>query len=162
MAPDGASTLISYGVLNLSRRQGFDRSEPMLPGQAETVRIASTIWASASQAGAQAAPRPLDELLADPLARARSRDLDASCRRMPAPNCRCARPDEGRARPAFQVSEAAANVPFTQLRRGRRERVIEEEATTGRTTVVINRDLGAYRLEADGLESMAAGSSGSA
>jgi hypothetical protein len=30
--------------------------------------------------------------------------------------------------------------------------VVEEEATTGRTSVVINRDLGAYRLEQDGLE----------
>jgi len=52
----------------------------------------------------------------------------------------------------FLPPEAATNVPFTQLRRGRRERVIEEEATTGKTTVVINRDLGACRLEQDGLE----------
>lgn len=40
VAPDGASRLISYGVLNLARRRGMDRNEPMRPGEAEEVRFA--------------------------------------------------------------------------------------------------------------------------
>jgi hypothetical protein len=53
---------------------------------------------------------------------------------------------------AFPPPEAARNLASTQLRAGRRERSVEEDATTGRTVVTINRDQGAYRLEADGLE----------
>ena len=52
---------------------------------------------------------------------------------------------------AFLPSEAAPNVPFTRLRAGRRERTVEEDATTGKTTVTIHRDSGAFRLEEHGL-----------
>jgi hypothetical protein len=57
---------------------------------------------------------------------------------------------DGDPRP-FPPAEAASNVAHSQLRRPRRERVVEEDATTGRTTVTINRDPGAWRLEEHGL-----------
>ena len=53
---------------------------------------------------------------------------------------------------AFAAPEVAPNVAFTQLRAPRRERSLEQDATSGRTLVTIHRDQGAYRLETDGLE----------
>lgn len=43
VAPDGASTLITRGVLNLSKRRGMDRADQMIPGRWEdvTVRLVS-------------------------------------------------------------------------------------------------------------------------
>ncbi|TNF59367.1 MAG: CocE/NonD family hydrolase [Rhodobacteraceae bacterium] len=38
--PDGASTRITWGVLNLSHRDGHDRPAPLTPGQAVTIRLA--------------------------------------------------------------------------------------------------------------------------
>lgn len=38
--PDGASTRITYGVLNLSRRAGPQASDPMTPGRVEEVTLA--------------------------------------------------------------------------------------------------------------------------
>jgi hypothetical protein len=39
VAPDGASTLVARGLLNLSRREGHDRSVPMPPNQPVLVRV---------------------------------------------------------------------------------------------------------------------------
>ncbi len=39
VAPDGASTLVARGILNLSRREGHDRTVPMPVGERVTVRI---------------------------------------------------------------------------------------------------------------------------
>ncbi|MGH9291292.1 MAG: CocE/NonD family hydrolase [Acidimicrobiales bacterium] len=39
VAPDGASLRVSFGMLNLGRRLGFDRSDPAIPGQRERVEI---------------------------------------------------------------------------------------------------------------------------
>jgi uncharacterized protein len=39
VAPDGASTLISRGVLNLTHRDGHDRVSPVIPGERITVGI---------------------------------------------------------------------------------------------------------------------------
>lgn len=39
VAPDGSSTLITRGALNLNKRNGMDRNDPMVPGTAETVRF---------------------------------------------------------------------------------------------------------------------------
>jgi putative CocE/NonD family hydrolase len=153
VAPDGASTLISYGILNLTRRHGFDRSEPMLPGRIETVRFPLNDLGQRLKAG-----HKLRLALSTnywpilwPAPEATTLTLHPADCRLDLP-VRKASPALERREDPFLPPEAAANVPFTQLRRGRRERVIEEEATTGKTTVIINRDLGAYRLEQDGLE----------
>jgi len=39
VAPDGSSSLIARGVLNLTHRAGHERVEPLVPGKAVTVRI---------------------------------------------------------------------------------------------------------------------------
>jgi predicted acyl esterase len=39
VAPDGVSTLIARGVLNLTHREGHDRVVPLVPGEPVTVRV---------------------------------------------------------------------------------------------------------------------------
>jgi hypothetical protein len=39
VAPGGAATRVSYGVLNLARREGPDRTVPMVPGERTRVRL---------------------------------------------------------------------------------------------------------------------------
>jgi len=153
VASDGASTLISYGVLNLTRRNGPDRCDPMRPGEAETVRFSLNDLGQRLKAG-----HKLRLALSTnywpilwPAPEAATLTLHpADCRLELPVRAKDAVPGEDH--DPFPPAEAAANVAHARLRRGRRERVIEEEATTGKTTVTIHRDLGAYRLEQDGLE----------
>jgi len=51
VAPDGASTLIARGLLNLARREGHDRTVPMAPGEPVTVRVPCQSTAYAVPAG---------------------------------------------------------------------------------------------------------------
>lgn len=47
VAPDGASTLVSFGVLNLTHRDGHDEPKPLVPGEPTcvTVRMFATSYA---------------------------------------------------------------------------------------------------------------------
>jgi putative CocE/NonD family hydrolase len=51
VSPEGSSTLIARGLLNLSRRHGHDRSVPMRTGQPEHVRVPLQATAYAIPAG---------------------------------------------------------------------------------------------------------------
>jgi putative CocE/NonD family hydrolase len=51
IAPDGASTLIARGLLNLSRREGHDRSDPMPINEPVLVRVSLQSTAYAIPAG---------------------------------------------------------------------------------------------------------------
>ena len=51
VAPDGASTLIARGVLNLTHREGHDRVVPLVPGEPVTVRVPMQSTAYAVPAG---------------------------------------------------------------------------------------------------------------
>ncbi len=46
VAPDGTSTLVTRGTLNLTRREGMDRTDPLVPGQLYdvTVELEATAW----------------------------------------------------------------------------------------------------------------------
>jgi hypothetical protein len=51
VAPDGTSSLIARGVLNLTHREGHDRVVPLVPGERVTVRIPMQSTAYAVPAG---------------------------------------------------------------------------------------------------------------
>jgi predicted acyl esterase len=51
VAPDGTSTLIARGALNLTHREGHDRVVPMVPGEPVTVRVPMQSTAYAVPAG---------------------------------------------------------------------------------------------------------------
>ncbi len=51
VAPDGASTLVTFGLLNLCHRDGHVEPRPLVPGEAVRVRVALTAIAYAFPAG---------------------------------------------------------------------------------------------------------------
>jgi hypothetical protein len=51
VAPDGASTLVARGVLNLTHREGHDRAVPLTPGERYAVRVPMQSTAYAVPAG---------------------------------------------------------------------------------------------------------------
>jgi putative CocE/NonD family hydrolase len=51
VAPDGASLRVTFGMLNLARRLGFDRSEPLVPGRRESVTVPMKAIAHRFEAG---------------------------------------------------------------------------------------------------------------
>jgi len=139
--PDGASTRITYGVLNLSHRDGAADPRPLPEGQAVTVRIALDHIAYRLPKGhrlrvaVSSAYWPL--LWPAPGAGALtllSGGLDLPCHAGPA----------GRAR-AFPPPEAAAPWQTEQLRAPAHDRRSETDHRTGFVTLVIEDDFGAQR-----------------
>ena len=51
VAPEGYSRLVSWGLLNLTHRDGHDRPEPLVPGQVYTVGVQLNAAAHTLQAG---------------------------------------------------------------------------------------------------------------
>jgi len=151
VAPEGASTLITYGVFNLTRRQGFDKSEPVTPGEPMTVSFSLNDLGQRIAKGGRlrlALSTSYWPILWPAPETATITLFPEDCRiDLPVYSA----PGAGESA-AFAAPEAAPNVAFTQLRAPRRERSLEQDATSGRTIVTIHRDQGAYRLEADGLE----------
>jgi len=146
VAPDGASRLMSYGILNLTHRHGHDRAEPMTPGEPVSVRLQLNDMGERVTAGHRIrlalstgywpmvwpSPEPVTMTvhtggsdLALPVRGPRLRDLPT----LPFPPPEMARPLE-----------------MTRTRPARRDREIHENPTTGETVFTIHRDRGACRL----------------
>ena len=68
VAPDGSSLRVSYGVLNLTHRDGHAEPAPLVPGETFTVDVQLNDIAHAFPAGPPYPRRGLDHLLADRLA----------------------------------------------------------------------------------------------
>jgi putative CocE/NonD family hydrolase len=151
VAPDGGSRLMSYGILNLSHREGHGGAVPMTPGKALSVRLQLNDLGERVAAGHRLrlavstgywpmvwpSPQPVTlTLFADESA------LELPVRRPPAADA---------ALPDFPPPEMAPPITLTRTRQGRRERDIQEDPTTGETVFTIHRDRGAYRLHDIGL-----------
>ncbi len=151
VAPDGASTLLTYGILNLTRRDGHDRTMPVTPGEKLTVRLQLNDFGERIAAGHRLRlalstsywpmvwPSP-EPVLLTLFAGDCALDLPV---RLPQ------RGDD--ALPDFAPPEMALPANVTRLRPGRRERELHEDATTGETVMTIHRERGAYRIEDIGL-----------
>ena len=92
VAPDGAATRVSYGLLNLTHRESHEHPTALEPGRRYRVRVQLNDVAQAFPAGHRDPPRPVDRLLADRLAGARAGHADALRRRERAHAARCDRP----------------------------------------------------------------------
>ena len=152
VAPDGASTRVTYGVLNLTHRDGHEHPTPLEPGAA-TYRVRAR--APRDRARLPGRPpdpaRALDRLLADRLARARPVDADdprGGQRAAAAGAAAATREDAALA--AFAPVETAPPTPTTVLRPPRIERFARSDEATGETDYAILRDDGAVRIEATG------------
>jgi uncharacterized protein len=147
VAPDGASRLISYGILNLTHRDGHDRIVPMVPGERTLAQFSMNVMGERIAAGHRLrlalstsywpmvwpSPEPVTLTVF-----ASSASLLAIPERPPGPH------DDALA--DFPPAEMAAPLGVTRTRSARRDREIHENPTTGETVFTIHRDRGAYRL----------------
>lgn len=146
--PDGASTRITYGVLNLSRRTGMESSVPMEPGRSEeievvldhiayrvpegheiSVAISSAYWPLIWPAPEAAALRISEGELRLPVHEAKS--ASDECR--------------------FEPPEAAAPLELEELRPASNSRKIENDMGSGKIALIIEDDFGLNRNLEHGL-----------
>ncbi len=152
VAPDGPVTRISYGVLNLSHRDGHEDLKPMVPGQHTTVRVQLNDIAYAIDAGHRLRvalsttywpmvwPAPEPVLLT----------VSAGASRLELPE-RVPRAEDAALRP-FPPVELAPGVARETLEPGVSRRTIERDVLTGETVLRVQEDVGRYRMTRIGLE----------
>ncbi|HXV25058.1 MAG TPA: CocE/NonD family hydrolase [Alphaproteobacteria bacterium] len=144
--PDGASTLITYGVLNLAHREGHERPQPTIPGQPTRIAVQLNDIAHAFAPGnrirlaVSSALWPMVWPAPEPV----SLKLDTGGSSLDLP----VRPAgaEAKTLPAFAEPEAAPQIATENLLHRGRNRVIVEDPSTGLTRVKIRRVHREFRL----------------
>jgi hypothetical protein len=152
VAPDGASTRIAFGVLNLSHRESHEHPAPVVPGERMVVRVQLNDAAYTVRPGHRLrlaistnywpmvwpAPEPVTLTV----------HTDGSALELPE------RPPlaEDAALPSLGEPEAGPPSRRTVLEPGRWENTIERDLKTGLITVAATRYDGIVRLESNGLE----------
>ncbi len=148
VAPDGSSTLVTYGLLNLSHRVGHEQPQALAPGRAYRVRITLNDIAQAFPAGhrlrlalatshwpiawpsselATVTVLPGENTLILPVREPIALDSQLS---------------------AFADPEEAESVPHVVTRLAGRNRIITEDPTTRETIVTVHRERASYHLPA--------------
>lgn len=155
VAPDGTVARISYGLINIAHRDGFDRSHPLVPGEVVTVRVPLKVSGYRVPAGHRLRVAVSTQYwpLAMPLPDAATVTLHAG--RLDLPRRR------GDGAPAPDLGQAWSPPPLeaeviTPPARGRIR--ITRDVATGRTDVDVVRNLGAIRIAETGTELRALGS----
>jgi hypothetical protein len=153
VAPDGTSTLVTRGVLNLCHSRGHDRPEPLVPGDRLEVTIPLRSTAYAFPAGHRLrlalstcywpwmwpSPEPVTITV-----------TTGAASRLELP-VRTPGPEEPELRP-FEPPAHAPPLPVVQLRARRPEHLIGHDPATGELTVRIRRDFGGGNRLPSGME----------
>jgi len=146
VAPDGASTHLSYGLLNLTHRDGHEHPQPLEPGKTYRVEIVLNDIAQAFPTGHRirlalatshwpiAWPSP--ELA----------KLTVSAGTVALPIREPAAIDDTLAR--FDPPEEAEAEPYTVTKLAGRNRTVTEDPTTGEVVVTVHRERASYHLPA--------------
>jgi putative CocE/NonD family hydrolase len=150
--PDGASTRVSYGILNLTHRDSHEFPSALEPGRRYRVRVrlketgyafppghrlrislSTTYWPMTWPTPERAALTVFagGAFVTLPERKPRPEDRDLQ---------------------AFKPSESAPPRPTTMLRPGRFERTITRDMSSGATRSVMFDDYGVSRLESNGIE----------
>jgi putative CocE/NonD family hydrolase len=150
VAPDGASLRISYGVLNLTHRDGHEAPEALPAGQPVTVRLRLNDCAHGFPPGHRVRLSLSTTYwpMVWPSPAAARLELLAARLSLPA------RPPSGADAllPAFPPPEAAPKLARTFLERPAPSRVASRDQLTGAATFEVHDDTGLYRIDATGLE----------
>lgn len=142
VAPDGASTRVTYAVLNLTHRDSDENPQPMVPGRRYRIAVKLHDMAYAFPAGHRLrlavstsywpivwpAPEPVTLTLY----------TGASTLSLPVRRPR----REDAALPAFGEPEQAPAVPLTVIKEARVERTVAHDVLTGETLVTTTYDGG--------------------
>ena len=147
VAPEGWSARVTYGVLNLTHRDGHDRVVPLEPGRRYRVVVPLHDIAHAFPAGHRVrvavstaywpliwpSPEPVELTVV----------TDRSALELPV---RPARADEP-APADFQPPECAAAAPHAQVRPASRSRIVTTDIATGETRLQFTKDRGEVHLQ---------------
>jgi putative CocE/NonD family hydrolase len=153
VAPDGASTLVSWGLLNLTHHESHAQPAPLVPGQRYTVTVRLNACGHALPAGhrwrvavsptywphAWPSPEPVTLTL------------------LTGQGCRLALPvrparAEDEELPAFDPPETAPLLAQEIIRSGSKRRAVHHDSIEGRYQLVEHSDGGRRRLLDSGLE----------
>jgi putative CocE/NonD family hydrolase len=152
VAPDGASLRVSFGVLNLTHRDGHEDPHPLVPGEPVRVRVRLNDCAHAFAPGhrIRLACSTAYWPMVWPSPAPASLRLDTATSRLILP----IRPpaEEDAALSAFAEPEAAAPLARTILRAPERRRRAKRDHLTGETVFEERDDTGRYRIDSTGLE----------
>jgi hypothetical protein len=150
VAPDGASTRVTYGVLNLTHRESHEFPAALEPVRRYAIRLPLSEIAHVFPRGHRlrlsisTAYWPI--LFPSPDGAALSIVTGASVFSVPVRPPRA----EDASPPAFAEAEGAAPLPATELRPARIERTIRRDVDTGEVEYAVHRDDGRLRLEHSG------------
>jgi len=153
VAPDGTSLRVSYGLLNLTHRDGHEHPAPLEPNRRYQVRVRLNDIAHAFPAGhririavsnaywpiAWPSPEPVTVTL----------HTGGCGLELPV---RAPRPQDDDTLPALPPAEAAPPEPMTELRPAGDRRHWCRDLTTGETVFTVEIDDGLTRFDTHGLE----------
>ena len=149
VAPDGASSRVTYGILNLTHRDGHENPQALEPGKRYAVRLQLDDAAHSFAAGHRirlalsSAYWPLIWPSPEPV----TLTLYGGVSRLELP----LRPVRDETPPVFADAEAAPPLGATELRAPRQDRTVERDVASGEQIIRVINDFGERRIEEHGL-----------
>lgn len=146
VAPDGSSTLVTYGLLNLTHREGHEQPQPLEPGRNYRVTVVLNDIAQAFPAGhrIRLALATTHWPIAWPSPELARLTVSAGTLALPV---REPAPIDDTLAPFGPVEEAEAE-PYTVTKLAGRNRTVTEDPTTGEVVVTVHRERASYHLPA--------------
>jgi hypothetical protein len=153
VAPDGRSTLVTWGLLNLTHCQSHESPAPLMPGQTYTVTIPLNVMAYRLPAGhcwrVAISPTYLRHAWPSPKPVTLTLLTGAGCQlKLPE---RPFQPSDDQLSP-FPPAEIAPPEPIEKLRPDQRRQTIDRDVINAATTFAIHQDSGRIRYSNHGLE----------
>jgi hypothetical protein len=148
--PDGSVARATYGVLNLTHREGHDRVKPMKPGRRETVRVRLNDTAYRFRAGhrLRVAVSTTYWPLVWPSPEPVTLTLHTGTSSLALP----VRPAGGPKVAPFAEPETAPPMPSAPVRVDPPRNTVTRDVLTGRVEVLAERGGGVYRILEHGME----------
>jgi uncharacterized protein len=148
VAPDGSSTLVTYGLLNLAHRDGHQHSEPLEPGRKCRVNVVLNDVAQAFPAGhrIRLSIATSHWPIAWPSPEMANLTLFTGGSALSLPVREPSPVDEGLR--DFPPPEQAEAEPLVITKLAGRNRTTTEDPMTGEVTVTVHRERASYRLPA--------------
>lgn len=149
VAPDGAATRVTYGILNLSHRDSHEFPSSLEPGRRYRIRLQLKHAAHVFPRGhrIRLAISTAYWPIVWPVPGAATLSLGGATLTLPV---RAPRAEDETLRP-FEPVETAPPTPVTALRPARVTRTVARDVERGAVTVTVERDEGAARLEETGV-----------